>query len=602
MLFTSKKNYILVVSFLLCMQTIFAQDSKLGDSLQIVYDANKLSGVDQLELLRNLSFNKISNKSESIKYANELIKLSAESKNYLYLYRGYSLRGQAYSFAGDISLALESFIKGSEVASKLDDKSYEGGAFLTIADVYSKIGNSNNADFYYLKSIEILRKTNDSISLASALLNAGDEAFKNNQFQKSLSYFKESRLIFKKIDYPMGVAYNLGNEGMVYAEQGKDKLAEQYINQALVVLEEFEDYNAITTYLTYMSDIYLRRENFPVALKYAHRSLELATEHKLKEQISDANLTLSNLYEKSGNTKESYKHYKDYIAYRDSIINIDNVQQIADLRTNFEVSQKQTEVDLLEQKRKNQRIVTYAIGAALFFIALLAFLWYRRYLFIRKTKQIIEKERDRSDSLLLNILPEETAIELKLNGNVKAKKHDAVTVLFSDFKGFTSYSEKLSPEELVKTVDFYFSKFDTIMEDYGLEKIKTIGDAYMCAGGLNGNQKEAAHNMILAAKDIIDFVEKTKTNNITQEFTFDIRIGINTGPVVAGVVGSKKFAYDIWGDTVNIASRMESMSQPGKINISEGTHALISDQWTCDYRGEIEVKNRGILKMYFVND
>ncbi len=227
---------------------------------------------------------------------------------------------------------------------------------------------------------------------------------------------------------------------------------------------------------------------------------------------------------------------------------------------------------------------------------------YRRNTFIRKTKQIIEEEKERSDALLLNILPEETALELKEKGKVKAKKYDSVTVLFTDFKGFTSYSEKLSPEALVETIDFYFSKFDAIIEKYGLEKIKTIGDAYMCAGGLHDEETDHASRMVMAAMEIASFVEETKNDVVASELTFDIRIGLNSGPVVAGVVGTHKFAYDIWGDAVNVASRMESMSEPGKINISEDTFALIKDEFNCEYRGEIEAKNRGSLKMYFVKE
>ena len=201
----------------------------------------------------------------------------------------------------------------------------------------------------------------------------------------------------------------------------------------------------------------------------------------------------------------------------------------------------------------------------------------------------------------MNILPEETAAELKQHGAVKAKKYDSVTVLFTDFKGFTNYSEKLSPEALVETVSFYFSKFDEIVEKYGLEKIKTIGDAYMCAGGLHCKTEDHAKRMILAAKEIIAFVDLTKNDGSANELTFDIRIGINTGPVVAGIVGTKKFAYDIWGDTVNVASRMETMSEPGKINIGENTYNIVKDDFDCLYRGEIPVKNRSSLKMYFVN-
>jgi len=140
------------------------------------------------------------------------------------------------------------------------------------------------------------------------------------------------------------------------------------------------------------------------------------------------------------------------------------------------------------------------------------------------------------------------------------------------------------------------------MDRYGLEKIKTVGDAYMCAGGLPFPTEDHAIKMVQAAKDIIAFVHDTKISNENQVAQFDIRVGINTGPVVAGVVGSKKFAYDIWGDTVNIASRMESASEAGRINISDSTYLLIKNKFNCTFRGELEVKNRGLLKMYFVEN
>ncbi|MGB5274291.1 MAG: adenylate/guanylate cyclase domain-containing protein, partial [Flavobacteriaceae bacterium] len=186
------------------------------------------------------------------------------------------------------------------------------------------------------------------------------------------------------------------------------------------------------------------------------------------------------------------------------------------------------------------------------------------------------------------------------HGKVTAKKFEAVTVMFTDFQRFTSYAGNLSPEQLVESIGFYFSKFDEIMEKHGLEKIKTIGDAYMCAGGLPFPSKGHAVKMVRAAFEILDFVEDAKANGLSEHHRFEIRIGINTGPVVAGVVGSKKFSYDIWGDTVNVASRMESNSVAGKINISETTFERIKDEFDCEYRGEIEAKNRGMIKMYFV--
>ena len=260
----------------------------------------------------------------------------------------------------------------------------------------------------------------------------------------------------------------------------------------------------------------------------------------------------------------------------------------------FEVSQKQIEVDLLQEEKKNQRLIWIGLTVILGLISSLLFSVFR---YSKK----INKERKRSDNLLLNILPAETATELKTKGKVVARKFESVTVLFTDFVGFTEYSQELSPEELVEIIDYYFSKFDQIIEKYELEKIKTIGNAYMCAGGLPFPSSNHAQNTISAALEILDFLATDNQNNKHHKKSFDIRIGINSGPVVAGVVGLKKFAYDIWGDTVNTASRMENNSKSGKINISEHTYELIKDRFDCAYRGEIEVKNKGLMKMYFVN-
>ncbi|TDE53083.1 tetratricopeptide repeat protein [Flavobacterium sp. GT3P67] len=582
--------------------SILAQEQKVADSLVKIYQKGNIENFEKLELLRNLSFNEVNNLRLSLRYAEELIVLSKLENNNLYLHRGYFQKGNKLRLIGDLNKSLDAFFKSAAAASKAKYNVGQGTTYSSIADVYSVMGNSKNAYIYYNKAIKLLRKTDNSIGLASALLNAGDEYFKNKKYDLALRNFKESGEIFKKADYLIGTAYNLGNIGMVYAEQGKDVLAMKYISKAIKILEELKDYYAISDYLTYMSAIYLKQNNQTTALNYALRSLELAQKYGLKDQISNSNLKLSELHQKIGNTAESFKYYKNHIAYRDSVTNLKSVQQMADLRTDYEVSQKQTEVDLLNQGKKNQQIIAISSAISSGLVFLLAFGMFRRYKFIKKTNVIIEEEKNRSNSLLLNILPEETALELKQNGKVVAKKFESVTVLFADFEGFTQYAEILSPEKLVESVDYYFSKFDEIMEKYNLEKIKTVGDCYMCAGGLPFSTEDHAFKMVQAAFEIATFVRDSKNNNPLNDTRFEIRIGINSGPVVAGVVGTKKFAYDIWGDTVNIASRMESNSEPGKINVSENTYELIKDTFDCDYRGEIEVKNRGMMKMYFVNN
>ncbi|MFT5165486.1 MAG: class 3 adenylate cyclase/ligand-binding sensor domain-containing protein [Saprospiraceae bacterium] len=236
---------------------------------------------------------------------------------------------------------------------------------------------------------------------------------------------------------------------------------------------------------------------------------------------------------------------------------------------------------------------------------------YRLILSIQREKELkrdvkartleLEHEKRKSDELLLNILPAEIAEELKQFGKAKAKRYNHVSILFTDFKGFTKIAEHLSPEDLVAEIDFCFKNFDAIIDTHGLEKIKTIGDAYMCVGGLPKPDVNNPIKVIEAALEIRDFmlryvIERKKENRLF----FEIRLGINTGDVVSGIVGTKKFAFDIWGDAVNIASRMEENSEVGKINITGVTYELVKDHFDCTYRGKIVAKNKGEIDMYFV--
>jgi class 3 adenylate cyclase len=220
---------------------------------------------------------------------------------------------------------------------------------------------------------------------------------------------------------------------------------------------------------------------------------------------------------------------------------------------------------------------------------------------LQKAFELLGQEKKRSEELLLNILPEDISSELKEYGKTKARSFEMVTVLFMDIKGFTKISEQYTPEEIVNSLDEYFEMFDLIVEKHGIEKIKTIGDAYLCVSGITLPIRDHAEKMIHAAKDFIMAVKALKEERtITNKPVFDFRVGIHSGPVVAGVVGIKKFAYDIWGDTVNTASRMQSNGEPGRINISHSTYELVNEKFLCEYRGEIEAKNKGKLKMYFV--
>ncbi|WP_086476744.1 adenylate/guanylate cyclase domain-containing protein [Arenibacter amylolyticus] len=587
---------------LACSSISYGQNQIIADSLESIYLSGNYGPHDRLQILADLAkYHPIPEKS--LLYSEELLKTALELDSTRYIFTAYKEKGNSLRLKGDLSEGLASYFKGVELAKKENLIQELGLMYIAIANVYSIMGNHSNTILNYKNAIEIMKELKDSLNYAVALENLGDEYNVNMAKPDSaLIFFKESGAIFKALDYKTGLAYNLGNIGLAYAQLGEPIIAEKKISEAITLLETLGDYYPICVYLTYMSDIYMERNDWDAALGYALNSLKLAEQYELKDQISAAYLQLSDLYDKKGMPSEAFDYYKQHIVYRDSVKNITAVQQMADMRTKYEVSQKQIEVDLLNQRQKTQQVIVIATAIALFLIGLLAFGLYRRYRYIRKTKQIIERERDRSEKLLLNILPEETAAELKLNGSVEAKKFESVTVLFTDFVGFTHYAENLPPEKLVESIDFYFTRFDEIMEKYGLEKIKTVGDAYMCAGGLPFPSEDHACRMIRAAFEIRDFVINAKNAQQESEARFNIRIGIHTGPVVAGIVGTKKFSYDIWGDTVNVASRMESMSVPGKINISQNTYDFVKSDCKSDYRGEIQVKNHGKIRMYFVDE
>lgn len=596
--FSKVVHFALTLFWLLLCSTALGQNQSKVDSLELLYKLKELNPKQELEVLDELAFNE-HDTEKKLKYSNLLIQKATTFKSPFYVYRGFTGKGYAYMLKGDYGDALNFFLKASKLATSLKISKRISATNIAIADVYSLLDKKDLAVKYYLKSIELLREEKDSTVLASALLNAGDLYISTNDLSKGIELTQEANQIFEKLNYKTGIAYSLGNLGMIYAKLKQDDLATNNINKAIAILEVEKDYYPICVYLMTMADIYLEKQNIKKATQYTNKSLSLALKYNLKKEIADANFKLSQIFEKSKRYQQSLSHFKNYTLFNDSIKNIESVKKISEIQAKFEIDKKQLIVDKLNQEKKSQRIITIISLIGVFLLFLLAFGLFRRYRYVSKTNRIIEEEKNRSNTLLLNILPEATAKELKEKGKVRSRKFDSVSVLFTDFVGFTNYSETLDPEQLVQQIDFYFSKFDEIIEKYDLEKIKTIGDAYMCAGGLRSTSHNHTHKIMAAAIEIIQFVEQCAVNPWPHQNGFQIRVGIHTGPVVAGVVGTRKFAYDIWGDTVNIAARMESNSIPGRINISNDTFEMVKEHFDFEYRGEIEVKNKGKMQMYF---
>ena len=299
-----------------------------------------------------------------------------------------------------------------------------------------------------------------------------------------------------------------------------------------------------------------------------------------------------------GDWEGAYRNGNRYHAIQDSIAGRASREQVVRTQLRYEEEKRELERRTLQdQLDTRQRTIRNSIAAVLAGALIFLVVVYRQ-------RNRISKEKQRSEKLLLNILPEEVAKELKAKGSAEAVHLDSVTVLFTDFKGFTAMSEVVTPRQLVHDLHECFSAFDRIAEKHGIEKIKTIGDAYMAAGGLPTPNNTHALDVIKAAFEMRDFIAEGKARKIAGGLPyFEIRIGIHTGPVVAGIVGVKKFQYDIWGDTVNTASRMESSGEVGQVNISEATYALVKNETglTLTPRGKVEAKGKGEMEMYFVS-
>ncbi|MBV6645792.1 MAG: tetratricopeptide repeat-containing sensor histidine kinase [Cyclobacteriaceae bacterium] len=391
------KAYILI-GFLLSTTFGFSQSQNRFDSLTMRYNSGRLDDKDKIAVLRKIAFME-KDPELKLKYSEELIELSNKFHDKSSLYKGYYQKGAALRLKGDLDEAIESYFICLELAQKLENQTSVGDSFLALGDVYNINGNHRNSKLYYNKAISILRATKDSVSLAAVLLNAGDEYFNANKMDTALIYFLEAQEICKLKNLKSYSAYNLGNIGLVYASQGKHMLAEKNINEAIEVLQELGDLYPIAVYLTYMADIYVERGDLSRALTYAHQSLQIGEDKGLKEQVRDGSKKLAQLYQKKEDFESAFLYQSQYIAYRDSINSEETIQKMADLRTEYEVAQKQAEVDLLEVQKRNQRLLVIGLAVFGFLTAIILAIIYRNNQQKHRINLILENQKIELESL-----------------------------------------------------------------------------------------------------------------------------------------------------------------------------------------------------------
>ena len=504
-----------------------------------------------------------------------------------------------YFNQGDDAKSLELDLKSLKISEEINDT-------LRIVTSLNNIGTLylNKANTYpkalenFLKAYALSLKIEDGYLIGTTALNIGETYYKLNDDNKALVYLEESLKAFDGTpDLPSALNYM----GRVYTRKKEFSKAFVTHEKAFEYSKNLDTKLDMAQSLIGLAQSHSANSAFKLAVEYYKNALEISGPLNFTAENKEIYEGLKNTYSSLNDFKNAFKYQELLLAIKDTIYNVNTDKKLGLLQFNFDLEKKESKIKLLtkdtELKQKEisrQKIVRNSFIGGFVIVLLFAGVFF-------KQRNRIGKEKKRSDELLLNILPAEVAEELKEKGEAEARLMEEVTVLFTDFKGFTAMSEKLSPKDLVRDIHECFSAFDRIMEKYGIEKIKTIGDAYMAAGGIPVEDPDQATNIIKAAFEIRQFIEEGKARKIANDLPFfEIRIGIHTGPVVAGIVGIKKFAYDIWGDTVNTASRMESSGEPGKVNISSTTYEKVKDQFNCTHRGRISAKGKGEIDMYFV--
>ncbi len=500
----------------------------------------------------------------------------------------YIKLGEAYKGKRQYKDALSHAQKASQIASNLNDK----GMLAQIAMLKGEINQIDRsyykADAEFKNAFAYARQAGDMGLMAESTQKRAEVANREKKYRKASQIYEEAFEFFSDRSISkLSTDYDVLKEQLARDQRNleKEKSALQREIQNLEkdrnrILGEKQDLER--------NQVQLVQKNQRATQQLSQQSEELANiEEEKNKALQQAQEVSEALEEKSSELKEMTKQQLE--------------QQVLLQQATMDAQSAQMEV---ERNRNLSRMAIIIAGA----LIILALLIYGRYRSSRKAKKtleeknkVIEYERERSEELLLNILPAPIAAELKEYGKASAKQYKEVTVLFSDFKNFTKVAESLKPEELVKELDKCFKAFDFIISQYtDVEKIKTIGDAYMCASGLT-DRRILPNNIVRAALEMQEFLEEYKQERIrVGKPYFEARIGLHTGPVVAGVVGVNKFAYDIWGDTVNIAARMEANSLEGHVNISEDTYKQVKYKFECEYRGKVQAKNKGAVDMYFV--
>ena len=521
--------------------------------------------------LLNIGFQELTNAQYDKAFTtfNQSLRLFREINDIVGIAQANYNLGLVYLRLGDYENAMEAQQECIRIRKEIKDEDGIASCKSQTAFINFQFGLNETALQEYDECINIWRKNGNKAGLASALMALGNIKMKLNDLENAKKYLTESLNIRKELNEINGWLGSINYLSDVYLKEGNTGEALCLLSDALATaLNQPQPFApGVCRLRTNLAKVYGQLSDHTNAILQLEHALSLAIETKQQYQLYDIYYELAKLYKSAHSYERALNYYEKFHESKQDVISLNASAKLRNLEMLNKVELREKEIEI--HRLKNIEL--------------------------KKKNTIIKDEKKKSEELLLNILPRQTAMELKKNGNTKTRQYKLCTVLFSDFVSFTNTAEKLSPGELVKRLDSYFRAFDEIITSHNIEKIKTIGDAYMAAGGVPDANTTNPIDVVAAALKIQLYVKDQ------DDPLFKIRIGIHSGSVIAGIVGNKKFAYDIWGDTVNIASRMESSGESGKINISGTTYELVKDKFNCIYRGKIEAKKKGMIDMYFVD-
>lgn len=543
---------------------------------------------------------------EALEFYNQSLQVFLDMKDNSGIANLYSNIGVVYYDRGVDDKALENYLQSLRYSELAGDKFRILIALNNVGGVYFiKPATYDKALEYYEKALKLCEELDKQTELGAISVNIGSIYYEKNDQTKALLYFNKALKAYGDTEGSLNAYTAIGK---AYNKTGKFELALKNLNAGLVIAEKFNSKMGMVQARMGLGNVYLNKSDYPTALSQFSKAESLALELQANHELSDLYQVMARTFSKTANYKKAFEYQSLYTSVKDSLDSEESRKKIGTLQFDIDLKQKQDAINLLtidkaltDQQLKRQQLMKTAATVGLVLVLLIALLIYRNYRIKVKTHRIVDKQKGEIEGLLLNILPEEVAKELQTTGKSEPKYFESVSVMFTDFKGFTAIADKMQPQELVEELSTCFVVFDEIMEKYNLEKIKTIGDAYMCAGGIPTPDENHVENMIKAGIEMRNYALRHNQKRMDAGLVpWEMRIGIHVGPIVAGVVGKRKYAYDIWGSTVNIASRMESNGEPGKINISSSVYELVKDRFSCSYRGKINAKNIGDIDMYFL--